>query len=682
MKKERKPKQKIRVRTAAGLRVFLLAAGIWLLLSAALVVTTAERFYERMYQTATGGTYGNLTSWSSWVREKISSRMMERSPDYFTYLLLEGIQMGSDSWFSSLAAYGSDASRDGQYSLLRYLQIPVEYASVLYDGDGKRLFGTDDRLIVLAYETQGEYLGDGGAHYGWMDISEGRDAADPKDDPFAAIRPHDRQELQDLCYFSWWKITCALDGEQIIPYRIEKVDYTKWIEYYRDDDFTEVAGKIDASEWKTILDRTEEYDGTRPLQTIYSSSRFMWLPEEKELDYQGEHFASLAEYVSSETVRERLEIPSLIYSADKTGSLGRKSLAELLVFRVINFTDTAVPPEGEQPRILYTLVNAYRAYPLKTALLALYPLLGVSLAIVLIAAAAVWATLKKRLVGPAETLASSMAGGWTRGEFYLDEPVGWRETDTLIREYEKEAEDRWRTREELSRTKKALEYASEAETRRREMLSMMAHELKTPLAVVHSYAEGLREHIAEDKKEQYLETIVGETEKMDAIVLEMLDYSRLEAGRVKLSRDEFSLTEAVRASLRKLQPFAEEKHLTVEETCPEDLRIAADEARTLQVLDNLIGNAVRYTPENGKIRISAGRRGKKAFFRIENTGRQFSEEELRRVFETFYRADPSGNTRGTGLGLAIVKQITELHGGSCRAENTADGVAFTVEMPA
>ena len=150
---------------------------------------------------------------------------------------------------------------------------------------------------------------------------------------------------------------------------------------------------------------------------------------------------------------------------------------------------------------------------------------------------------------------------------------------------------------------------------------------------------------------------------------------------MKLSRDEFDFSALAKARLERLRPFAEEKQLTVTEEFPGELKIAADEARITQALDNLIGNAVRYTPEGGSILVKVTKNGDKARFRIETSGRHFSKEELGRVFETFYRADTSGNTRGTGLGLAIVKQIAELHGGTCWAENVGDGVEFSFEIP-
>ena len=112
----------------------------------------------------------------------------------------------------------------------------------------------------------------------------------------------------------------------------------------------------------------------------------------------------------------------------------------------------------------------------------------------------------------------------------------WRELQQiaqgLYRQREAEKEDKL----EIHRLEAALDYAKSAEEGRRQLVSNLAHELKTPLAVIHSYAEGLKEHIAEDKREKYLSILLSETERMDAMVLEMLDLSRLEAGKVKLAR--------------------------------------------------------------------------------------------------------------------------------------------------
>ena len=227
----------------------------------------------------------------------------------------------------------------------------------------------------------------------------------------------------------------------------------------------------------------------------------------------------------------------------------------------------------------------------------------------------------------------------------------------------------------------ALDYAKDAESYRRRMISGLTHELKTPLAVIHSYAEGLKEGIAKEKTEQYLDVILQESEWMDAMVLQMLDLSRLEAGKVRLSTEQFSLSELTRSVFDKLMPLAEEKELTVEFNMVSDCVITADESRIRQVVTNLASNAIKYTPAGGKIVVIAYQKKGEHYLSVENTCQRLSEEALTRVWDSFYRGDAARTTEGTGLGLTVVKTIVELHGGTCRVFNTPTGVQFQIILP-
>ena len=234
---------------------------------------------------------------------------------------------------------------------------------------------------------------------------------------------------------------------------------------------------------------------------------------------------------------------------------------------------------------------------------------------------------------------------------------------------------------EITRLNTALTYAKTAEENRRQLTSHIAHELKTPLAVVHSYAEGLKEHIAEDKRDKYVDVILSETERMDAMVLEMLDLSRLEAGKVKLARDQFSLGELAKSVFDRLEKAIEAKdlHLTCE--FPENSAVTADESRIAQVVENFATNAVKYTPAGGNITVAITRNYRGITFTMANDCPPLSQEALDKVWDTFYRVDEARSGGGTGLGLAIAKQIIELHGGTCAAENTKTGVAFRFTLP-
>lgn len=227
----------------------------------------------------------------------------------------------------------------------------------------------------------------------------------------------------------------------------------------------------------------------------------------------------------------------------------------------------------------------------------------------------------------------------------------------------------------------ALEYAKNAEENRRQLVSNLAHELKTPLAVTHSYAEGLQEGIAPEKEDHYLSVILQETERMDGLVLQMLDLSRLEAGKVHLAADRFDLLDLAKDIFTKLQPALDEKELTLFYPVAEPAEITADLERITQVVQNLATNAIKYTPAGGKIYVRVFRKKTTVLFSIENTCPPLSKEALQKVWESFYRGDNSRSSEGTGLGLAIVRGIVSLHRGTCSVQNTSEGVQFSVTLP-
>ncbi len=241
-------------------------------------------------------------------------------------------------------------------------------------------------------------------------------------------------------------------------------------------------------------------------------------------------------------------------------------------------------------------------------------------------------------------------------------------------------QERHKAENEVQQLRTALNYAQNAEESRRKMVSAIAHELKTPLAVIHSYAEGLQEGIAPEKQEKYLSVILSEAQQMDALVQQMLDLSRLEAGKITLNTDQVDLAALTREVFEKLSLAAEARQLQVEMDLAE-LSVVADEARIGQVITNFASNAVKYTTQGGTIRVRLQREDKYARFSIENDAPHFSDEALEQVWETFYRADTARDRSGTGLGLAIAKNIIELHRGSCRVRNTKHGVEFSFRIP-
>lgn len=288
--------------------------------------------------------------------------------------------------------------------------------------------------------------------------------------------------------------------------------------------------------------------------------------------------------------------------------------------------------------------------------------------------------LIRELLSPIQQLSQALE---TRQKWLLLRPsqeCRWQEGHKLQEQFQAHGAEYREQKDEIQRLNQALTYAKAAEEHRRTFTSHMAHELKTPLAVIHSYAQGLQEHIAEDKREKYLATICSEAERMNDMVLELLDLSRLEAGRVKLRRETFSLSDLTRSTLEKLGPSLEAKGLRLSTALEDSAPVLADRGRMAQVVENLLTNAVKYTPAGGNIQVEVAQTRRHTTLRVANDCPPIPPEELEQLFEPFYRRPDAAPGEGTGLGLAIVGHIMQLHGGRCEASATPSGVQFTVTL--
>lgn len=288
--------------------------------------------------------------------------------------------------------------------------------------------------------------------------------------------------------------------------------------------------------------------------------------------------------------------------------------------------------------------------------------------------------LVRELLAPIQQLSQALD---TRQKWLLLRPsqvCRWQEGHQLQEQFQAHGASWREQKDEIQRLNQALTYAKTAEEHRRTFTSHMAHELKTPLAVIHSYAQGLQENIAEDKREKYLATICSEAERMNGMVLELLDLSRLEAGRVKLRRENFSLSQLTRSTLEKLAPTLEAKGLRLSTALEDPAPVLADRGRMAQVVENLLTNAVKYTPAGGEIGVEVAQTDRHTTLRVSNDCPPIPQEELDQLFEPFYRREDAAPGEGTGLGLAIVRHIVQLHGGSCTAQATPSGVVFTVTL--
>lgn len=212
------------------------------------------------------------------------------------------------------------------------------------------------------------------------------------------------------------------------------------------------------------------------------------------------------------------------------------------------------------------------------------------------------------------------------------------------------------------------------EKNRRALVDAIGHELKTPLGIIGSYSEGLKEKIAEDKKDHYLDVIIDETQKMNELILEMLQLSKLESDAYCLRLEQFSLNDLIKANIKNKQKLFEDKEIVLKTKLDEEIELVADYLGMEKVFNNLLMNAIEHTPIGGTIEV----RIEDQKVSVQNEGQVIPEEKLNQIWESFYKVEEINNRSGerTGLGLAIVKQILEKHGMTYGVKNMEKGVAF------
>ena len=214
------------------------------------------------------------------------------------------------------------------------------------------------------------------------------------------------------------------------------------------------------------------------------------------------------------------------------------------------------------------------------------------------------------------------------------------------------------------------------EDKRQQFVAAASHDLKTPLALIGGYAEAIAQDISPEENARYLAAIEQETGRMNELVREMLDYTRLDRTDELQNRKTVDLTALTRSLLEEYAPLFENRRLTCD--LMDGVRIRGDETLLRRAFGCLLENAARYSPDGGRISVTL-RQAQTALLTVENDCEPIPEEELPRLFEMFYRGDKArSRAGGHGLGLAITRKILALHSLACRAENTKTGVRFIV----
>jgi signal transduction histidine kinase len=220
-----------------------------------------------------------------------------------------------------------------------------------------------------------------------------------------------------------------------------------------------------------------------------------------------------------------------------------------------------------------------------------------------------------------------------------------------------------------------------------EFVALVSHDLRTPLTSIMGYTELALdpelEPVLDDERRSYLEIVSRSSERLVRLVDDLLFVARLQSGRLDLSPAVVDLSEVAEQAAREAQRQAREKGIDLVFEGGRAVTVEADKGRMFQLLDNLVSNAIKFTPSGGRVEISVAQNGR-AVLEVSDTGIGFTSAEAALVFDRFFRSEEAvvGQVPGTGLGLFIAQAITEAHGGTINAAPRAGGGAtFTVELP-
>ncbi len=224
------------------------------------------------------------------------------------------------------------------------------------------------------------------------------------------------------------------------------------------------------------------------------------------------------------------------------------------------------------------------------------------------------------------------------------------------------------------------------EESRSTFVSNTSHELKTPMTIISGFIDGILDGtIPPEDEEKYLRIVSEETKRLSGLVVAMLNISRIEAGKLELSLSQVNFAHLICTVMLGFEQAVEKKNIVVSGLDRlGSVTVWGDETMLSQIVFNLVDNAVKFTPENGRIHVSLTNTGDSAQFRIRNTGRGIPAEELELIFERFYKVDKSRglDAKSFGIGLYIVKSIIELHHGTISVSSREnDYTEFTVELP-
>jgi signal transduction histidine kinase len=242
-----------------------------------------------------------------------------------------------------------------------------------------------------------------------------------------------------------------------------------------------------------------------------------------------------------------------------------------------------------------------------------------------------------------------------------------------------------RMNDELARLYGEIQTANQ---RKSEFLANMSHELRTPLNAIIGFSDVLLQRMFGDineKQEEYLRDILGSGQHQLALVNDILDLSKVEAGKMELELAPTSIAALIDGCVMLVRERATAHGIRIESRIDPEIRaISADARKLKQVILNVLSNAVKYTPDGGRVEVIADRRGDDVVIAVRDTGAGIAPEDQERIFEEFQQTRVGRQTEGsTGLGLSLARRLIELHGGTIGVESAVGvGSTFTVRLPA
>jgi len=232
-----------------------------------------------------------------------------------------------------------------------------------------------------------------------------------------------------------------------------------------------------------------------------------------------------------------------------------------------------------------------------------------------------------------------------------------------------------------------IESLKKVDSLRRELIANVSHDLRSPLAVIHGYIETIYmkdETLSKEERKKYLEIILNVSEKLKKLVGDLFELSKLETEQIAVKKEPLLINELMHDASQSFEILAKQKSITIEKDISATIPyVSADIALMDRVIQNLLDNAIKYTPENGKVKLKVDATKQKVDVLVENTGKGIPEEDIPSLFDRYYKGNKEdSNIEGSGLGLAITKKILDIHESAIKVSSSTGGLtSFSFSLP-